>query len=217
MSTFRLNIVFSGVDFDDDEVFETLAEPSNIVWRSQGCYAFATAIVEAPSAFKAADLVTQQVTRLVPSARPIRLDDDLVSIPDVAGRVGVTREAVRNWANGARHANFPMPRGVVGDGIKVWAWADVSLWLQENLGLGDSEQFPSAHDAVLINALFSDAAHRHFVSEPAPATWNVIAESVQTSADVRLPRNPGRQATWVSTAHEQVRLVVTDGGLRVAA
>jgi hypothetical protein len=160
MSTFRLNIVFSGIDFDDDEVFQSLGELSHVVWRSQGRHAFATAVVDAPTALDAADLVMRQVLNLVPGASADRLDDDLVSIPDVAGRVGVTREAVRNWANGARQGNFPIPRGVVGDGIKVWAWADVSLWLRDNLGVGDSEEFPSALDAESINALFSEASRR---------------------------------------------------------
>lgn len=217
MSTFRLNIVFTDVDFDDDDVFDALGELANVTWRSQGRYAFATAIIDAPSALKAADLVTQQVTKLVPSARPIRLDDDLVSIPDVAGRVGVTREAVRNWANGARHANFPLPRGVVGDGIKVWAWSDVSGWLRENLTLGDAEEFPSAHDAALINAFFADTSRRHATASAALATWSV-AETVRTSTETSAPRHPGRRRTaWIRTAHEQIRLTVIDGGLHAAA
>lgn len=170
MVAFRLDIVFAGVDFDDDDVFDALGELANVTWRSQGRYAFATAVVDAPSALKAADLVTQQITTLVPSARPIRLDDDLVSIPDVAGRVGVTREAVRNWANGTRHANFPLPRGIVGDGIKVWTWSDVSVWLRENLAVGDLEAFPSANDVALINARFNDAGRQKVSAATAYAT-----------------------------------------------
>jgi hypothetical protein len=217
MSAFRLNIVFSGVDFDDDEVFDALGELSNVTWRSQGRYAFATAVIDAPTALKAADLVTQQVMKLVPSARPIRLDDDLVSIPDVAGRVGVTREAVRNWANGTRHANFPLPRGVVGDGIKVWAWSDVSVWLRDNLSLGDADEFPSAHDAALINALFADAGRRQSIAAAALATWRV-AETIRTSAETTSPRHPHRRRpTWVRTVHERIRLTVIDGGLHAAA
>jgi len=217
MSAYRLNIVFSGVDFDDDDMFDALAELSNVTWRSQGRYAFATAVIDAPSALKAADLVTQQVAKLVPSARPIRLDDDLVSISDVAGRVGVTREAVRNWANGIRHANFPLPRGVVGDGIKVWAWADVSVWLRDNLALGDAEGFPSAHDSALINALFAGAGRRQSVAAAALATWNV-AETVSTSTETRTPRHSHRgRTTWVRTTHERVRLTVINGGLHAAA
>jgi hypothetical protein len=160
MTAIRLSIIFSGIDFDDDNVFEGLADLPNVVWRGEGRYAFATAVVDAPSALQAADLVKQQVIKRVASACPIRLDEDLVAIPDIADRIGVTREAVRHWGNGTRQANFPLPRGVVGDGIKVWAWGEVNVWLRENLNLGDPEEFPSAHEAVMINALFSDAAHR---------------------------------------------------------
>lgn len=216
MSAFRLNIVFSGVDFDDDEVFDALGELSNVTWRSQGRYAFAAAVIEAPTALKAADLITQQVIKLVPSARPTRLDDDLVSIPDVAGRVGVTREAVRNWANGTRHANFPLPRGVVGDGIKIWAWSDVSVWLRDNLALGDSEEFPSAHDAALINALFADASRRQSITAAALATWSVV-DTVRVSAETTAPRHHHRRPTWLRTTHERIRLTVIDGGLHAAA
>src|SRR5207342_3670811 len=126
-----------------------------IAWRSQGDVAYATAVLDATSALEAADLIVRQVSERVPTATPIRLDDDLVAIPDIAGRIGVTREAVRHWANGERHANFPLPRGVVGDGIKVWAWSDVNSWLRENLSFGDSEMFPTAHEAALINAMFA--------------------------------------------------------------
>jgi hypothetical protein len=216
MTTFRLNIVFSGVDFDDDDVFDSLSDLSNILWRSQGVYAFATAVVDATSALKAADLVTELVTKRIRSARPVRLDEDLVAIPDVASRVGVTREAVRNWANGTRHANFPLPRGVVGDGIKVWAWSDVNRWLRENLNLGDPESFPTAHDAALINALFSASGRRHSVAAAAAATWSV-AESITTSTATRASKCVGRPSSWVRSSHRRSQLSVIYGGVNAAA
>lgn len=216
MTTFRLTIIFSGIDFDDDHVFDALGKLSKISWRAQGPFAFCTAIADASTALKAADVVTQQVTKLVPSARPVRLDEDLVAIPDVAGRIGVTREAVRNWANGTRHANFPLPRGVVGDGIKVWAWADVNTWLRENLSLGDPEEFASAHDAALINALFAETARRHSVAVAAAATWSVT-ETVRGSAETRVSTQPHHRKTWTGTSHERVRFAVIDGGVRAAA
>ena len=30
--------------------------------------------------------------------------------------------------------NFPAPRGVVGDAVRVWRWADVDAWLRHNAG-----------------------------------------------------------------------------------
>ena len=210
MSTFRLTIVFTGVDFDDDEVFDALDALSNVTWRSQGRLAFATAVVDAPNALKAAELVTHQVAKLVPSSRPVRLDDDLVAIPDVAGRVGLTREAVRNWANGTRHAHFPLPRGVVGDGIKVWAWSDVSGWLRENLGLGDSEKFPSQHDAAVINGWFADAFHRKIVTRAAGAMWSV-GERIRTSTETTVPRHPEPRPAWIPAASERRHLSAIGG------
>jgi hypothetical protein len=209
MTAFRLDIVFSGVDFDDDEVFEALADLPDITWRAQGSFAFATAMIEAPSAVEAANLVTQQVVRRVPSATPIRLDEDLVAISDIASRVGVTREAVRHWANGTRHSNFPLPRGIVGDGIKVWAWSDVNGWLRENLNLGDPEEFPSAHDAALINAMFASVPRRRLVSAAASSPWNVI-RTLSMSAETRLPGHASRQAEWVGRRCHQVWSPVVD-------
>lgn len=216
MPTFRLNIVFTGVDLDDDDVFESLSELPNVLWRSHGPYALASATVDAASALKAADLVTGLVTARLPSASPIRLDEDLVAIPDVASRVGVTREAVRNWANGTRHANFPLPRGVVGDGIKVWAWADVNRWLRENLNLGDAEHFPTAHDAALINALFSGSPRRHAMALAAATTWRV-AETITTSTVISASTFAGRPSSWVRSNSRRCHLSVIPGGMNAAA
>ena len=209
MTKFRLNIVFSGVDLDDEDVFEALSKRSDILWRAQGDSAFATATVEAPSALKAADLVAEVVIERVPSARPIQLDEDLVAIPDVASRVGVTREAVRNWANGTRHANFPLPRGVVGDGIKVWAWADVNSWLRENLSFGDSETFPTAHEAALINAMFAEVRERQSLTALMAATWSV-ARRVSTSTETLAKTRTSEPSRWVETTHRRTTLSVLD-------
>jgi hypothetical protein len=206
---FRLNIVFTGVDLDDDQVFEALAERSDILWRAQSDAAYATATIDAPSALKAAELVTNAVMELVRSAHPIRLDDDLVSIPDVASRVGVTREAVRNWANGTRQANFPLPRGVVGDGIKVWAWADVNSWLLENLSFGDAERFPTAHEAALINATFAEVRERQSLTALMAATWSVTGR-VSTLTETLVKTRTAEPSTWVETARTRTTLSVLD-------
>jgi hypothetical protein len=216
MPVFRLNIIFSGIDFDDDITFEALARIPNIVWRGQGGLAFATATVDAAAALQAADIATEQVTASVPTARPLRLDEDLVAIPDIAGRVGVSREAVRNWANGTRHANFPIPRGIVGDGIKVWAWSDVNRWLRENLSLGDTEDFPTEHDAALINLHFSDVLGHRSRALPTPAIWSV-AETISVSTDMRVLRTAGQRRPWIGTRSARVQLTVNDGGVHAAA
>jgi hypothetical protein len=203
VAAFRLNMVFSGVDLDDDDVFERLAEFPDVVWRAQGNLAFAIATIDAPSALQAAELVERRVATAVPAAHPIRLEDDLVAIPDIASRVGVTREAVRNWANGTRHANFPLPRGVVGDGIKIWAWSDVNRWLRENLHSGEAVEFPTAHDAALINARFASAVARQSAATVPTQSWSVT-RTVTTSTQARSSDRKPRRPSW--SAHDRVRI-----------
>src|SRR3546814_15154084 len=74
----------------------------------------------------------------------MRLVDPVVTISDSADEVGVTRQAVRNWALGTRQSGFPLPLAVVGDGVRVWRQADVDEWLNVAVGLGSGRTFTSA-------------------------------------------------------------------------
>jgi hypothetical protein len=214
MPPYRLNLLFSGVNLNDDETYDALANLPNVMWRSQADLAFASAAVDASSALKAADDLIRAIASAVPSARPLRLDEDLVSISDIAERIGVTREAVRNWANGTRKAGFPLPRGIVGDAIKVWAWSDVDAWAQANLMLGKDERYPSAHDVALINALIEDARDRQATTAAAAASWTEASNLVPSAAStVAVARSP-RAARWT---HSRLRLSVVQAEVRVAA
>jgi len=155
MSAFRLHVLFAGVDFEDDHVFDALSELQNVDWLESNGSVIALATVEAASALAAADALVADVRNRVPDARPIRIDPDLVSVADIADRVGVTREAVRNWAKGLRRdGGFPAPLGVVGAASKptyVWGWARVNEWLEANLGLGDGFTYPTPLEEAEIN------------------------------------------------------------------
>jgi hypothetical protein len=194
--------MFVGVDLDDDATFDALAELPHASWRTQGPIAWVLVSLEAPTAIEAVKHFTRHVVELVPSARPVRLDEELVAIPDIAQRIGVTREAVRNWAKGLRHANFPLPRGVVGDNIKVWRWADVDCWLAANLRLGDGVTHPNEMELLEINAYL--VRLRDYLEAPThfDVQW-VLAGTVSAapprSAHVQSPRQ-----TWVSLEPEVV-------------
>jgi len=58
----------------------------------------------------------------------VRLDPDLVSVPEIAERCAISREAARLWATGKRRAGFPAPYATVGT-TSLWFWADVCEWL----------------------------------------------------------------------------------------
>jgi predicted DNA-binding transcriptional regulator AlpA len=204
VKTFRLNLMFLGIDLDDDATFDALAEVSQASWRTQGPIAWALASLEAPTAIDAVKGFTRQVAAMVPSARPMRLDEELVAIPDIAQRVGVTREAVRNWANGARHANFPLPRGVVGDNIKVWRWADVDCWLAANLRLGDGLSHPNETELLEINAYLVRLCEYLEAPSPADVEWvraGPISDSPPQTAHIQLPRQH-----WIELVPETVML-----------
>jgi hypothetical protein len=62
----------------------------------------------------------------VPAAVLLRVDQNLVSVSDIAQRIGRTRESVQLLVDGKRGpGRFPPPIGVVGDGIRVWPWSVV--------------------------------------------------------------------------------------------
>lgn len=54
--------------------------------------------------------------------------DPLVSLSDIAERVGVTRQAVTMYAKGARGENFPAPSVKVTDDRPLWSWPSVAEW-----------------------------------------------------------------------------------------
>ena len=137
MVTYKFRLQFANVDLEDFDILEALAEIPDVMWTQDAIGVFATATVAAVSGVQAVRQVVLAVCSAVPQAEALRLDQDLVSITDIADRIGVNRETVRVWANGSakRKGKFPSPRGCVSGDIKVWGWAEVAEWLDVNLTL----------------------------------------------------------------------------------
>jgi hypothetical protein len=69
----------------------------------------------------------------------LRIDDDLVDAPEIARRLGVTRQAVSLWTLGDRGSgDFPRVDCVIGR-HRVWRWADVVAWARRVGFVDDSE------------------------------------------------------------------------------
>jgi len=66
----------------------------------------------------------------VPGLHVLRIDmDDLVTMSDIARRLGRTRESVRLLAAGKRgKGDFPPPLSRLGSGSPFWRWTDVAAW-----------------------------------------------------------------------------------------
>jgi predicted DNA-binding transcriptional regulator AlpA len=63
---------------------------------------------------------------------PLSVEDELVSISDIAERVGRSRQSVSMLVNGQRGpGNFPRP---VAGNVRspLWHWADVEAWFEDH-------------------------------------------------------------------------------------
>lgn len=71
-----------------------------------------------------------------PGITIVGLDPELVGISEIAAEARVTREAVRQYADGViGPGGFPRPAGVIGKGQRIWYWGDVEPWFRVH-GLG---------------------------------------------------------------------------------
>jgi predicted DNA-binding transcriptional regulator AlpA len=82
----------------------------------------------------------------------IRVDQDLVDIPEIARRTSRSRQNIQQLVTGTRGSkDFPDPLGVLGE-KRVWDWASVNEWLRNRHKLGDEEAWLGRDDVSVINA-----------------------------------------------------------------
>jgi len=83
---------------------------------------------------------------------PLRLiDEDVLTLADIADRIGQSRESVRRYATGDRGAGgFPPPINPGREGTVFYRWSEVVPWLRENLGLDIEDTDPALAMANLV-------------------------------------------------------------------
>jgi hypothetical protein len=91
--------------------------------------------------------------------RAIRvIDEDLVTLADIADRLGQSRESVRRYANGDRGpGGFPPPVNPARDGTLFYRWSEVAPWMRDSLAL----DVPDPNSALVFANLVLQA--REFV------------------------------------------------------
>lgn len=90
--------------------------------------------------------------------RPVRVkDQDLVTLADIAERVGRSREAVRLWSVGkVGPGGFPPPVTPGDAGTTFYRWSEVAPWLGERMGIEVEDAEPvlaAANLALQLRAL----------------------------------------------------------------
>ncbi len=127
-----MGVVFEGLEHGSFGLVSRALREA--VLTEAGATTTVRATVGAPGPAAAVSELVESVTKAVPTAVPLRVDQDLVSVSDIAQRVGRTRESVRLLVDGKRGpGRFPPPIGVVGDGIRVWPWSAALEWFQNVL------------------------------------------------------------------------------------
>lgn len=139
--------------FTDDVLGTLFAHLEGAVPSSVNGVLKVTAPVKASNDQVAAFRLIGQLEAALPDASIIRVDQDLVSIADIAQRTNRSRESALLLADGKRGpGGFPAPVGTVGDGIRVWPWASVVSWFREILDVDLSEEGVSPETAAFVDA-----------------------------------------------------------------
>ena len=84
--------------------------------------------------------------------------DPLVSLAEIAGRVGMSRAVMTQYSKGQRGGNnFPAPTARVTSTSPLWMWADVAKWLFKNHKISRDEAMEAEAVRQANEVLSSDA------------------------------------------------------------
>lgn len=158
MSEYEFIFIVDGIALDDHAAVRSLTDEMDVLLSCfHGVHRMAVT-GEGPDAVAAAGSVVARARKLVPGMRLLRLDRELVGVPDIAERTERTRQNVTQWVRGQRHdgASFPPPEGTIGRSL-VWLWSEVNAWLGA-IGLDDGENRPTRAQMVEIDWLLQHGA-----------------------------------------------------------
>lgn len=142
MTIYAFSTTVNGLDLDDIAQLDTLYTDDFTILASEVDGVTSIDVeIDAETGEDALQAFVDHV-RSVAGVLIVRVDLDLVNIPEVALRLNVSRESVRLWVQGERGSgDFPRHRSTVGN-QKVWAWADVYAWAHVHGRIDSGEPTP---------------------------------------------------------------------------
>jgi hypothetical protein len=190
--TVKIPLRLQGIDLRDVEAYDRIdPELTELSWEANGGVSLAVLYSDDPSAVAAGEAVdwARRIAKLMPGVSVAGAHDELVSISDIAVRVGVAAEAARLWASGKRRASlrpFPSPRQVVGNGsggktMNLYMWREVVSWVRDVIGTDPDDGIEYLTDAQLahLNAQLVDITSADAWHPINIETEHVIAEVQQ--------------------------------------
>ena len=157
MALFSFALVVAGVE-PSDEVFDEIARVMNgdALASLSGGTLVVTVDREAACLADAVAGAVEDLERALPKSEVVSLDNDFVTVADIADRTGTNRETVRLWADAKRRQGFPPAVATVGDGTRIWDWPTVNLWLQQNGLPHDNAVLIDRRCAAVINGVLAE-------------------------------------------------------------
>ena len=150
MNEYQFTLV-TRADLDDEAVVDALFEAGcdDATLGSVDGVGYAD-FVRAGDSFGEAVRSAIQQLETVAGLKVIRLEpDDLVTMSEIAERMGRTRESVRLLISGARGpGGFPAPESHLKSRSRFWRWSDVASWASRT-GSGALE----SRQALLVAAI----------------------------------------------------------------
>jgi len=105
---------------------------------------------------------------------PVRvIDEDLLTLADIADRIGQSRESVRRYAAGSRGPrDFPPPVNPRRDGTLFYRWSEVSPWIRQHLEIDVTDTDVAL---VVANLVLQARQHRDRVANISALSQLLIA------------------------------------------
>ncbi|MEU0971358.1 hypothetical protein ABZ357_40350 [Streptomyces sp. NPDC005917] len=136
-----------------------------------------------------------------------RVDEQFVSLADIATRAGLSHEAVRLWAAGKRRTEddpFPKPRAQVGQGrtaTKIWAWPEVLAWLKDHyhLDLEPGTAYLTTQQVTRLNALLQQHPQPGWQPLATAGVTRTLAAVNAALGEDTSPRPAARRFTFAGT------------------
>ncbi len=179
-----LFVVVADVSAGDSGAVPAIPESFNGELSSQHGVRRLAVASEGPSAMEALRSLLSRIAEAAPGLRLLRLDPDLVGVPDIAERTGHTRQDVQQWISGTRNDDrpFPPPEGSAGQSL-VWRWAEVNAWLGP-LGLDDQATRPTREESAFGDVALIEWGEEQ-AARPAPASPGRGRDGQLTTARLR--------------------------------
>ena len=133
MKTYEFSIVASGLDPKADDFeqrfYDVGCDDATISFQKGHVIVdFAREADTAQAAIESAFDAVRRAGAVVDRVEP----DPLVTLSDIASRVGITKAAVSQYANEKRQSGFPAPAARVTSSSSLWLWAEVVEWFVTN-------------------------------------------------------------------------------------